>query len=218
MTPVITICCIKKGDKYGPEYVNILEAMVRRNVISTPYKFVCFTENATGIRPDIQIMPLPFNAPGWWAKMGLYMERIPGIETERLLFLDLDVVITGPLDSIMRYDSDFAMAKDEPTGAFPAGSARDQYGNTSVILLRVGAAKRIWECYCRGGKPETAWSDQGWINDHYAGFADLLSEKEIQSYKLHKLAGDAPPVCSVVIFHGVPKPPDCGGWVKEFYK
>lgn len=53
-----TVVCLKWGDMYGPEYVNRLFAMVSRNVDS-PVRFVCFTEDATGLRDDIEIKALP---------------------------------------------------------------------------------------------------------------------------------------------------------------
>jgi hypothetical protein len=218
MDAFLTICCLKKGNKYGPGYVNILEWMVRRNVVSTPYDFVCFTDDAAGIRPEIRTEPLPFDAPEWWGKMGLYMPAIPGIHTERLLFLDLDVVIIGPLDELMRYESDFAMARDEPAGAFPPGDKRDRAGNSSVILLRVGAAAQIWKRYKEKGHAGYGpYGDQEWVNREFPGLAELLPERFVQSYKLHKLAGEDAPNCDVVMFHGLPKPPDCGGWVKEYW-
>lgn len=213
-----TVCCLKWGTKYGPEYVNILDAMVRRNVQLEPYDFVCFTDDARGINPWIRTAPLPYDGPEWWGKMGLYRPEVPGIRTERLLFLDLDVVITGSLDPLLRHDADFALAKDWPTGSWP-NHERDRHGNTSVILLRVGAAAWIWDRYRAEGHPHHEKSgDQEWINEKFFGVPELLPEHYVKSYKLHALQGNTAPDCMVTLFHGLPKPPDCGGWVKEYWK
>ena len=48
MTPKLVLC-MKWGTVYGPEYVNILYAMVARN-ITGEFKVVCFTDNSAGIR------------------------------------------------------------------------------------------------------------------------------------------------------------------------
>ena len=219
MTPAITICCLKKGDRYRAGYVNILEAMVRRNVSATPYDFVCFTDDAEGIHLDIRTASLPYDAPKWWGKMGLYMPTIPGVHTERILFLDLDTVITGPLDELLNYESEFAMAKDWPTGRWPKTDSQDRDGQSSVVLLKVGSMAQIWERYCRSGRPQVdRFGDQEWINRVFHGLPHLLPERIVQSYKLHHLAGTKPPACSVVMFHGKPKPPDCDGWVKEAWR
>ena len=215
----VTICCLKAGTKYGPDYVNRLHSMVQRHVHLEPYDFVCFTDDPTGIDPWIRTAPPPYAAPGWWGKLGLYLPEIPGIQTERLLFLDLDVVITGPLDPLIQYKTDFAMAKDWPTGAWPAPDPRDRDGNSSVVLVRIGAVRQIWDRYLREGQPQRSPGDgdQEWINRTFPGLVDLLPETLVQSYKLHHLQ-DARPACSVVMFHGIPKPPDCGGWVKEDWR
>jgi predicted O-methyltransferase YrrM len=215
-TPETTVCCLKWGTQYGPEYVNILYAMVQRNVQMAGFDFVCLTDNPQGIHPWIRTAPLPYDAPKWWGKMGLYMPIIPGIQTERLLFLDLDVVVTGPLDEMLQYPGDFVMAMDWPSGTYPAENPKSRNGQTSAILLEVGSRTDIWEKYVEAGKPTPSNpGDQEWINDAFPGSMALFPERLVQSYKLHKLAGDALPKCSVVMFHGRPKPPDCGGWVKE---
>ena len=53
-----TVACMKWGDKYGPEYVNRLYNMVERNT-TLPFKFICFTDNADGLLPEVSVRPLP---------------------------------------------------------------------------------------------------------------------------------------------------------------
>ena len=56
-----SVVCMKWGDKYGAEYVNRLYNMVARNT-TLPFKFVCFTDNANGLLPEIESRPLPDHA------------------------------------------------------------------------------------------------------------------------------------------------------------
>ena len=51
MEPVI-IVCMKWGNKFGPEYVNNLYHMVKRN-ITLPFRFVCMTEIHDGIENGV---------------------------------------------------------------------------------------------------------------------------------------------------------------------
>ena len=44
----INVVCMKWGTMYGPEYVNNLYHMVKRN-LTPPFRFVCFTDNGEGI-------------------------------------------------------------------------------------------------------------------------------------------------------------------------
>ena len=47
------VLCIKWGDMYGPEYVNIMYGMVARNLTGA-FRLVCFTDDRTGVRPEVE--------------------------------------------------------------------------------------------------------------------------------------------------------------------
>ena len=48
------VLCMKWGDKYGPEYVNRLYAMVARH-LRGPFRFVCLTDSGKGVRPEVEL-------------------------------------------------------------------------------------------------------------------------------------------------------------------
>jgi len=52
------IVCVKWGTLYGPEYVNRLYTMVKRN-ITGPFRLVCLTDDREGIRPEVECFDLP---------------------------------------------------------------------------------------------------------------------------------------------------------------
>ncbi|MFN3494899.1 MAG: glycosyltransferase, partial [Hydrogenophaga sp.] len=54
----VNVLCIKWGKKYGPEYVNKLHNMVRRN-LKRPFRFVCLTDDTHGIDPQSEVQPIP---------------------------------------------------------------------------------------------------------------------------------------------------------------
>ncbi len=100
--------CIKWGSLFGPEYVNRLYSGVRRN-LSESVRFFCMTEDAAGLHPDIEVLPLPeepyqdrmnaalavANRQGAMRKTSLFRTGlVPDLEGPFLGF-DLDVVITG---------------------------------------------------------------------------------------------------------------------------
>ena len=59
------IICLKWGNKYGPEYVNKMYNMVKRNC-TLDYEFICFTEDRNGIDRNIRTEPLPeLGLHGW---------------------------------------------------------------------------------------------------------------------------------------------------------
>ncbi len=103
------IICIKWGTKYGADYANKLYGMVSRN-ITPPFRFVCFTDDTTDVRPEIECQPLPeidypmpVGTSGQWPKSRLWSEKLGNVEGD-VLFLDLDVVIVGNLDVFFKYE------------------------------------------------------------------------------------------------------------------
>ena len=96
---MLTVACLKQGTLYSAAYVNILAAMVARN-LTLRYRFVCFTEDMRGINcreHHIECWPIRDRLEGWWGKLALFA---PGTFDGRVLFLDLDTVILGNIDAI----------------------------------------------------------------------------------------------------------------------
>src|SRR5689334_17096839 len=102
-----TIISMKWGTRYGADYVNCLASMIRRNT-RRPTRIICFTDDAKGIGQDIETPPLPqISIPErvkWlpWRKISLWQFPLLDLEGD-VLFLDLDVVITGLLDDFFDF-------------------------------------------------------------------------------------------------------------------
>ena len=109
----VHVICLKWGDKYSAEYVNKLFNSVKRNT-SVPFSFTCFTEDHSGIDSDIRIEPLPHSTiQSWWNKLYLFSDAMPFNYGDRILFIDLDTVITGNIDDIMLIDNtDIVVLRD----------------------------------------------------------------------------------------------------------
>ena len=70
---MLNIVCLKAGKAYGPEYVNILFDMVRRNLVAGyPGRFVCLTDDPTGLDAGIETIRLPGNIETWWGKLYMF--------------------------------------------------------------------------------------------------------------------------------------------------
>ncbi|MBP0047196.1 hypothetical protein H9C73_00485 [Marinobacterium sp. AK62] len=138
--------CMKWGSLYGPEYVNRLYAMVRKNA-SGPIRFVCLTDNAAGVRNEVECygcpeIPLPEpQCRLGWRKLTLYREseHLFGLEGD-WLYLDLDVVVSGSLDPFFEYmpEKTFVVMQNwtQPGKGI---------GNTSVYRFRVGADAYLFD-------------------------------------------------------------------------
>ncbi|WP_316765431.1 hypothetical protein [Pedobacter frigiditerrae] len=129
------IFCMKWGKLYGPEYVNRLYAMVKRN-LSYEFKMVCFTDDEIGISPEVQCFPIPsMEIPGglperMWKKLSTLKEDLYGLKGTAL-FLDLDIVIVDSIDPFFDYPGEFLIIKDY----------KKQWritGNSSVYRFEIG--------------------------------------------------------------------------------
>lgn len=209
---MLHICCIRAGEVFSPAYVANLKDMVSRNLEDGfPGRFVCFTDRPGDLPDTIETAPLPADLPGWWSKLALFK---PGLfpSGERVLFLDLDTVITGPIDDIASYDGGFAILTDfyRPEGM-----------QSSVMSWRAGEQTGIWRSFEAAGCPMTdPGGDQAWIEKHcckaWTTRWQTLFPGKFVSYKL---TSGIPDEASVVVFHGKPRPHEVvTGWVPKVWK
>lgn len=132
------------------EKVNIWAASLRRNS-SMPLDIACVTDEAEGLDPSIRIIPLPTHfldvkCKFWKEAAGLpqcyrrlvmfapFAAEIFG--AERFVSMDLDSVITGPIDSLFDHDCPFVMF---------GGTSKQRPYNGSMIQMTAGARSVVWE-------------------------------------------------------------------------
>lgn len=214
-----TFCTVNVGNYLGrgAEYANVLHDSVRRNLREgTAGKFVVFTDDVTepGYSPGIELRKIEAeNLTGWHNKLYLFKDGLFPVG-ERIVFMDLDTVITGPLDAIADYSGSFAILRDayRPDGL-----------QSSVMAWEAGANNigNIWFSYVMAGCPEVAGGDQAWIEEHRKVLKPEILQVQFPglfcSYKRDARFG-IPPGSSVIFFHGEPRPHDAGGWVEKVWK
>lgn len=136
----VNIICMKWGNRYGPEWVDRLHAMVARNT-TWSVRFVCFTDDPNGIRPQVECQPLPkveFDAPKigrYWPKLGMMQKGLGGLDG-MTLFLDLDLVIIDNIDAFFTHPGRFCIIrewKDPHLG----------YGNSSIVRFFIGQEANV---------------------------------------------------------------------------
>ena len=145
--------------------------------MSQPYRFVCVDDS-----------PLP----GWWAKIDLFK---PGRFTGRVLYLDLDVTVGGPLDDLADYPYPFCAIRDYQ---YPLQI------NSSVMSWDAGVADNVYTDFT----PDVMnrlHGDQNWIHEKVR--AVTFPKRWCPSYKAHVLPTRRVPYdARVVVHHGFPKP------------
>lgn len=210
---MLNVVCVQVGNYCGrgAEYVNNLLDMVSRHMpTDMEWRFVCLTDDPTGLHENIHVIPCPNNVRGWWAKLYLFS---PGIlPAGRTLYFDLDTVIPGRLDDLANYGGQFAILRD-----FASGRG---YGS-GVMAWANGYGADIWQSWVDAGQPEVAGGDQAWI-ERVISRADILQDlypRQIVSYKVDKSEEWAPDGARVVCFHGIPRPHQIdSGWVPQVWR
>lgn len=229
-TQIKQFICMKWGDRYGADYVNRLYGMISRHTTGE-IRLVCLTDHPEGIRPEVECfdcptidIPEPHNNRGW-RKVNLFAERIVDLVGE-VLYIDLDVVITGSMDGFFEYaPGEKYVVMHNPT---QPGSG---IGNTSVYRFVVGSNTQVLEKLLADSENqiETHRNSQTfisrtlgdltfWPSDWCCSFkTDCLPPLPLRWWKTPVL----PEGTRVVIFTGKPDPDEAaeGRWPdKKWYK
>lgn len=138
-TKTANIICMKWGTRYGPHWVNRLYGMIQRNT-SWNIRFVCFTDDATGIRDDVECQPMPQfdydpSLGKYWPKLGMMQDTVGGL-TGMTLFLDLDLIILDNIDAFLEHDGRFNIIREWKNPHLG-------FGNSSVVRFFVGQESAV---------------------------------------------------------------------------
>ena len=216
---MLTVACVKWGDKYGGNYVRNLQSMCRRHLPS--HRLVCFTENPV---EGVDCLPLPSSLPGWWAKVGLFR---PDLFVHDVLYLDLDVVITEDLHGMVDLldvdrtklwaPDDFSYSIVNPRRGLSPEFKRTLGGdgtiNSSVMMWNGDSCRRIWDEF-RVEKMEECHGDQNVISQILWPDINIIPSEWIKSFKYNNRQPGP-----VTVFHGNPKPPEVRErWVTEHWR
>ena len=218
------VICMKWGTKYEPHYVNNLYAMVRRH-LGGDFRFVCLTDDTTGIRPEVECFPIPRldirpEAAGVqdraWRKLTTFSTDLAEVYGLRgtALFLDLDVVVVGSLDDFFAKPGEFLIIKDYKRPWRVTG-------NSSVYRFEIGAHPDVLD-YFRANEDKMRAdfrNEQAYLSDylHRQGTLQYWPAEWCPSFKYHCIPfwpsnywrdTFIPDGTRIVIFHGECNPPD----------
>lgn len=210
---------LRSGGSFGPEHVNWLTKQIRRyHPYVTIYLLTDMTSRAMEFHNVDVGLPLKFGWPGWWSKMELFDQESILADTDEVLYLDLDVVITGPMNDLL----------EAPVATTLQGFKRKDGINSSVMLLTRALRREVWSRW--QGSP-ALWmeryavkGDQKFLGDHFGPrFAhwQTLNPGLIKSFEVDLKNGRRQPTedTSVVVFHGPPRPWDVNlPWVPKLRK
>jgi len=214
MTDLTVVSVLKSGEfegrRYSAEWVQRLKAMVARN-LRQPHRFVCFSDLD---RIDgVEVFPLRYDWPGWWSKIELF--RWSNADS-RMLYLDLDVLATGPLDEIVSFPAPMALMS--PIVMKPKPKLVRRY-QSSVMVWTPPEGREIYTRFIMGDPRafmQQFRGDQDWIGHIKPDCPTFPSQ---WFCKLRQLHGKKPPPGIKVVLCQHPQANDIAAarhpWVKE---
>jgi hypothetical protein len=197
-------------EEFTAEHVNRLYLMLKKNT-TLPFKLICITDDAAGILPEIKIVKIwdspvkpdtKTNKPNCYRRLKVFAPEMKEILGERILSIDLDCVIVGNIDHILKRQEDFIAWHID---VLPF--------NGSLFMHTIGTRPEVWVDFDPVKSPIEAarftGSDQAWLchklsakEATFTGVADgIYSYKKAIIKNNYKLPENA----SIVFFHGQPK-------------
>lgn len=209
--------------EYTVHHVNIWAAMVRRH-LAMPHRIACVTDDREGLDPSIAVITPPRDfegvvIPSWGPqrpqclrRLAMFRRDAGDIFGEWFVCMDLDIVISGPLDSLFPEDVAFRIYR---------GTAPQRPYNGSMMMLRAGARPQVYDTFTPRGAAEAGrrylGSDQAWLA-HVLGPNESVWTQADGVYWWYPGATSQAP--RMVVFPGSQKPWELVGkdrWVSEHY-
>ena len=192
------VVCVYWGDKYPLNYVRKLKSAVSSNL--RPHDFLCVTANPRVAEMGVQTVTPHVSFEGWWQKVGLFAPGLLG-EPRPVLYLDLDVVITGSLDPLLEFEiPQYGLLMAENFGPNKPQAAH----NSSVMVWVAGDCDDIATEF-DPAYMKALHGDQCYLWRKKTGRIDNFPRSLVRSYKYDCTSG-VPENCRVVVFHGKPDP------------
>ena len=175
----VNVLCMKWGDYYTADYVNRLYAGVKRN-LHMPFRFVCVTDDSRGLNPAVEAVPFPPDPkvpgmyalrpwPNIFAKLTLFKNGFAGLKGPTL-FLDIDLLVTGPLDHFFKYrPGEFCIIHNWVELRKRLFRRMPDIGNSSCFRFEAGKSGGVYDVF--------------------------MHEKELPSMKHRFLLPEVPDIC-----------------------
>lgn len=226
---LVNIVCLKWGTRYPASFTNILYASVKRH-LHRPFRFVCFTDNAEGLNPEIDAQPFPEMPdermmktgdykywPNIYVKLCLFRDGLANLKGPTLFF-DVDVVIQEDIDCFF----DYMPGKNCIIHNWVERRKRifrkaPNIGNSSCFRFEAGKSHYIYETFIR--ELETA-VDRSHFPTEQAFMTYAMKEVYwwpsawVKSFKrvcvpifpFNLLVAPKKPKTKILVFHGNPDP------------
>lgn len=231
---MLNVICFKWNtpgyrSKFTAEHVNVLQSMVKRN-LDIDHRFICITDDTKDVKCDIiPLWDFPHikhfkSRTNAFRCLKLFDPTLEHLfDSDRILVLDLDLIIVDNITNLVNVSDDFKIWKDP--------HPKTHY-NSSIWTYKLGTRSQVWETFDPINSPLTIkkqgiiGSDQAWMSYSLGPNEATWSNKDgIYSYKVDLDRGRStlPDNAKVVVFHGqfdpwMPEVQKKSPWIKDHYK
>ena len=227
------VCCLKYGTLYSADYVNVLYNAARK-AMHGPFRFLCLTDCAEGLLPEIEALPIPnlgLSSQDWfvggvWPKLGIYDQYFHGLKG-RMLFIDLDMMIISDLNSFFDLPGQFVGIDAGPGWGRPNMNVTPELGS-ALVAFDIGSLGHLVEKFqnekveiMRRFRTEQAYTEselndidfwpEGWV----ISFKRSCRRPVLVDFFLEPKPPS--PTAKVLAFHGIPRPIDLIGQGRIFW-
>ena len=199
----VTVACVFWGTKFPLYYVYNLKAMVEKYT-TVPHNFVVYSDRSI---PNVNTKILKPGYEGWWNKLQLFDPA--NKPSDRVVYLDLDSIITNNLDWLLTDRSWFMGIED--VGAVnkhqPHLKNRLQ---TAVMAWEFNPVSYLWQEFVLGSERvfDTFRGDGEYlssvINPYQRTLLQHKYRNQLKSYKYDIYPNKPTEDTSIVCFHGRP--------------
>lgn len=199
----VAVTCVFWGNKFSLDYVHNLKAAVERNT-TVPHKFVCYSDRKI---PNVETRILRPGYEGWWNKLQLFdgANKV----SDRVVYLDLDTIITGNIDWLLEDRSWFMGIED--VGAVNAHQPHLKNKlQTGVMAWDFEPNSHIWNTFVMSYDRvvDTYRGDGEYLssitNPYHRTLLQHKYNNALKSYKYDVYPNKLKEETSIVVFHGRP--------------
>lgn len=212
---------LHRGGAYSPAWVRKLQRQVAR--WAPEHRFVCLTDqpvDGNAFLPPIWCVGFNHAWPKWFCKFEIYR---PGLFSGRVLYLDLDTLVLGPLAPLLERPEPVIWHEDGIWKGQLSTALALWTGDDLAYLYHAMRAEpeRIMDKGFKGQAPNGVHTDQSAIHVLYRG-DKVYDTAVLPGFSVHSrdhLHDDGPPAgASLVHFCGEAKPNACGGWMQRHWE
>lgn len=217
------IVCLKWGTRYPAQYTNILYRSVLRST-THPVRFVCVTDDPTGLDEGIDAQPIPPNPgypedrwPNIFLKLAILQDGYANLEGPTL-FMDVDVVIMGNIDAFFEYaPGENCIIHNWIERHKTIFRKRPNIGNSSIFRFEAGKSGYIYQDFLdhfdEANNTAIYPTEQAFLT-HAMKHVKWWPEAWVASYKrrcrpafpFNLLHPPKEPKTKILVFHGNPDP------------